>query len=571
MLNYKGQAHLLTVHPVQNEKAATRLYVAGIFLIYLVLFAITCIGVQLYTGAYCGDLSRTGDEAAHFVNSVMIRDYVAYNIGSNPLRFALDYYSHLPRVSIGHWPPFFHLVQSGVFLLTEPSIVVAIGFQALIAGTAAAVAASLVRQRAGCNLPGALVGLVTGSVILASPDLLRNLSTVMLDTFLAVLVLLTALAWAAYVRTTRTLWSVMFAGFASAAILTKGNAYGLGLLPVLYVALSGQFALFTNWRTWLSAGIVLALTVPWYALTYKISSDGFVYSWGLDYTTHAFFFYAKATLGIFGPVSLIGFAIGTMVFTRRAWRGLPDELTLACASAAIGLFLFQLIAPADLASRYLIAALPAAMVVAGVGLLTVLSGIHAGAGTRPAWLPCIAVALCLLGNTTLAFQAPNVSSTVMSDTARDMMASPDPAPLVLVASGPYGEGGLIAAFAALDRRRAHYIVRASKAFASSNFMGSVYQARFESLDDVNRWIKDHRIAWVIHDSSANSMAMLHNRQLGALADAGQSGWRLISERRQPSGSVRLFRLDGAPATPAEVAAVLAQVAPTKVIGSNISQ
>lgn len=537
------------------------------FLGWLVPFTAICVAAQTRIAAYTGDLSRTPDEAAHFVNSAMIRDYWVRALGTDPVRFALEYYAHLPRVSVGHWPPFFHAVQAGVFVPTGPTFAAALGLQALAGGASAALTAALVGPRAGGGVRGAAVGAVAGLAVLASPSVFGHLGSVMLDVFLSVLVLLALLAWAAYARTGRTAWSVAFALCAAAAILTKGNAFGLGLLPVLYVALSGRFALAANWRTWLSAAVVLALTAPWYALTYKISSDGFIYAWGLDYTARAVPAYARAALGSLGPVALLGFALGTIAAARRARRGQRDEVVLACASAALGLYLFQLVAPADIQARYLIAIVPPVMVVAALGFVEAAHALHPGRVARPAW-PAAAAVAGLLANAALTFRAPDASPRPMNEAARVVLAAPDPAPLVLVAAGSSGEGALIAAFAAFDPARTHYVVRADKALAASNFMGSNYRARFADAREVERWIADHRIGWLVLDDAPDSMEALHDRQVAALARAGRPGWLLASEHRHPAGTVRVFRLQGAPATPAEVAAVLKQVAPDKVIGGR---
>ena len=108
------------------------------FLGWLVPFTAICVAAQTRIAAYTGDLSRTPDEAAHFVNSAMIRDYWVRALGTDPVRFALEYYAHLPRVSVGHWPPFFHAVQAGVFVPTGPTFAAALGLQALAGGASAA-------------------------------------------------------------------------------------------------------------------------------------------------------------------------------------------------------------------------------------------------------------------------------------------------------------------------------------------------------------------------------------------------------------------------------------------------
>ncbi len=538
-----------------------------LYLASFALFSAFLAAVLTYTGAWSADLSRISDEASHFVNSAMLRDYALHAFGSNPIRFALDYYGHLPRVSIGHWPPLFHLVQGGVFLLAGSSFTAALGFQVVIAASTAALTATLVKARVGDGARGTFVGVVAGLAVLLSPDVFGAVGMVMLDMFLALLVLLTCLAWAGYARTGRTAGSIAFALCASAAILTKGNGYGLGLLPVLYVALSGQIALAANWRTWLAAAIVLLLTVPWYALTYKITADGFTYAWGLDYTLRAIPGYALAAVHSLGPIVCTAFGLGAALIARRAWRGERDETALACASAAIGLLLFNMAVPSDITSRYLVAAVPTAVVVATLGLAGLASGLRRPSG-RLAWIPAMAISGVLGLNAALIFRAPPVSTQAMSLAARDILASPGPAPLVLIAAGSKGEGMLIAAFAALDPTHAHYVIRASKALAASNFLGSDYRARFGDAEDVQRWVVDNRIAWLVLDDGPDSMAMLHDEQLAALAAAGQPGWEPVSKRAFGKGSVSVFRLHGPPPTPVELAAVLHQVAPDKVIGGK---
>jgi hypothetical protein len=103
-----------------------------------------------------------------------------------------------------------------------------------------------------------------------------------------------------------------------------------------------------------------------------------------------------------------------------------------------------------------------------------------------------------------------------------------------------------AAFAAFDPARAHCVVRASKTMATSNFTGSSYRARFNSEDEVRRWIADHRIGWLVLDNGPDSLEMLHDQQVAILADAGQPGWRLVSEHGHARGTVGVFRLDGPP-------------------------
>src|SRR5579872_778529 len=113
-----------------HHKAAIH---AGYFMVGLpVLFTLAALLVQLHVGAYATDRGQTGDEAAHFVTSLMLTDYLRH-LG-NPIAFAKSYYVHLPRVAIGHWPPFFEMLQALAFAIFGGTNQVAMALQAVIAG-----------------------------------------------------------------------------------------------------------------------------------------------------------------------------------------------------------------------------------------------------------------------------------------------------------------------------------------------------------------------------------------------------------------------------------------------------
>ncbi len=61
------------------------------FLAYTAGFAALCLALQAFNGAWNADLARK-DEAAHYVNGVMIWAYLTGALGTNPIHFALDFY-----------------------------------------------------------------------------------------------------------------------------------------------------------------------------------------------------------------------------------------------------------------------------------------------------------------------------------------------------------------------------------------------------------------------------------------------------------------------------------------------
>jgi hypothetical protein len=72
----------------------------GSAIAYSLAFTALCLLVQVVSGGYQSDRGQTNDEAAHFVSSLMIFDYVFGHLGENPMSFAKNYYAHFPHVLI---------------------------------------------------------------------------------------------------------------------------------------------------------------------------------------------------------------------------------------------------------------------------------------------------------------------------------------------------------------------------------------------------------------------------------------------------------------------------------------
>jgi 4-amino-4-deoxy-L-arabinose transferase-like glycosyltransferase len=271
------------------------------FLGFVLIFAATCIGIQMVSGAYFTDRGLSNDEAAHFVNSLLVFDYIADGIPSDPLYYAKEYYTHFPRVSIGHWPPMFYVVQAGIFGLFGRSSVVAIASQAAISALMLGWVANLVHHRVGW-----LAGLAAGVAVLASPVLMAQLNEVLIDSFLALWLLGAALSWAAFATRPTAGRAVVFAVCAIGAIMTKGNGLALVLLPLLHAALVRDARSLLDRLAWVAAAIIGAITLPWYLLTYRMAAFGFNYAWGWNYTAQALPAYAGFLVAAIGAIGVVG-------------------------------------------------------------------------------------------------------------------------------------------------------------------------------------------------------------------------------------------------------------------------
>ncbi len=68
-------------------------------------FFIEVLLFQWINGVLDNEYTGFPDEAAHYVSSLLIENYITNGEIEHPLAYAKDYYYHYPKVAIGHWPP----------------------------------------------------------------------------------------------------------------------------------------------------------------------------------------------------------------------------------------------------------------------------------------------------------------------------------------------------------------------------------------------------------------------------------------------------------------------------------
>jgi hypothetical protein len=528
--------------------------------VYILLFTGVCLAVQLLVGAYRSDHSQTGDEAAYFVSSLMIADYFVHHLPSNPLTFANEYYQHFPRVGLGHYPPMFDAVQAILFLVFGSRGTVAVAFQAVIGGFCAGLPAAIVSRL------GIILGLATGIAVLSVPTVLFLIGTVMVDNFLAVLVTLTALGWARFYRTRTWLGALLFALPAAAAILTKGTAFGLALLPIIHLSLKKDLRFLCNRRTIFSAIVVGLLTIPWYVATYRLAAAGFVYSWGWHYTRMAAPFFLRGLVDSLG-IPIAACYVAGLCFAVAGSKGDEPFDIAAFVAASLSMLIMPMITPVDLAERYLIPALPSAAIVATWGLCKSLDRVLPAAAGYPASRRLTGSALgaaVFLLSAASVFQKPHLEPYHSGRIAAYILAANKPNPLVLVSGSADVEGALIASFAERDRSWSHYVVRGSAVLARSNFIGGDYAERFKSPGAMAQWIKDNEIGWIVVQAPKN--AFPHNRTLRVALASNLLDARLVASvpnRRNGGSNLLLYALPAADKKPAPADTVFSLLRPSR--------
>jgi len=519
--------------------------------LYSAFFGLMCVFSQVLSGGYQSDRGQAGDEASHFVSALMIYDYFIGHIGENPIVFAKDYYAHFPRVAIGHWPPFFEIVQAVSFIFGR-SGTTAIVLQALVAGLTAGLPAAVVSRR-----QGPLIGFAVGAVVFLSPYFLFLTNTVMADSLLAVLVFSAGLAWDRLYRNNDWKGCLLFAGFASAAILTKGSAFGLALLPPIYLLIKRDLLAIFRPRVMASGVLVAFLVIPWYVATYAYATDGFNYSWGWTFTGLAIPSYLLGIVTSVGLPIAIAFALGLLDVTRGSRADDRDDVELnAALSLAMLVFLFA--TPAAISPRYLIPILPSVAVIA----IWTLSRLISWAGTiRPlssGYQNAIVACLSVISVASV-FERPHVEPFNSAAVAALIEKHGHENPLVLVSGSTRFEGSMIATFAERESVPFHYVVRATKVFASGDFMGSNYRPRFASEQEMKDWILSNQIGYLVFFEDPEGQLLSHNTSLRGLIDGDDRLFTVIGRIKSEPGNIDVYALPSAGIQPAPGNSVFSEI------------
>ena len=221
--------------------------------------------LQILGGAYASGFGGYPDEPVHLVTSLMARDFLAGLNFRHPVQFAVQYYYHYPKVAIGVWPPVLYGALGIWFLLIGASRVSAMMFIALLAATTA----SLI-YLTGKRLIGRWAGILAAILFAASPLVQEASARVMSEHLVTLGMLVSTLCFARFMRTERISDGLAFGSVVAVAILTHGNAWALGLVPGIALALTNRWYLLRRPGLWVAALPVLVFCIPWYVFAPSI-------------------------------------------------------------------------------------------------------------------------------------------------------------------------------------------------------------------------------------------------------------------------------------------------------------
>src|SRR5581483_997937 len=178
--------------------------------------------------------------------------------------------------------------------------------------------------------------------------------------------------------------------------------------------------------------------------------------------------------------------------------------------------------------RYMVAALPPALIVAAAGFLWVVRRFP-----LPVPRPAVAFALGLVAAVLFVahtWAIPRKPYQGFDQPARLVLTSPDFANGdALIISGSLGEGAFISEVAMYDDRPDHVVLRSTKVLSSQTWYGTIYQLRYKNSAQIQDFLDRAPIDAILLDTRPPDMwqveghADLQQKVLAALA--GDAHWR----------------------------------------------
>ena len=508
---------------------------------FLVLFGLTVL-LQLASGAYHSEFGSYPDEPAHYVTSLMVREYLKAPDLLHPLHFAENYYAHYPKVAIGHWPPVFYLVQSVwmlVFSVSRVSIRLEIAF------TTALLAFSLYYE---AKRFFGVAAARLGAVLLVCLPLVQSCTDEeMSETLLTLFCFWSTVFFARYISSERWQDSAWFGVFLSLAVLTKGNGWLLCLIPPLALLLTGRLSLVLRRSFWISVVIVAVSCLPWQLMTMGLASEG--WTGGSAPSVH----YTLTALGAFAVIivhitgwalfALVALGILCQIFQPLFRRQLVTAFPAAMFALILATWIFHSLVPAGVEDRKMVIAAPALvlfLIAGGLWLADKLPLTRSNPAWRRALVAVVAGGLFVVET----FAIPHDPQFGYVQAARFIHSHSEfHGAAILSSSSSTGEGLLVSEVAMLEPRPNIRIVRATKALARMNWDGSSYESLVSSPEEVLKSLSRDGIQFVVIDGRPFGKAFPHNKLLSETIDSNPSHFQLLAtySGEDHSATIRIFR------------------------------
>jgi len=484
-------------------------------------YAAVIAGILWVSNALHSELCTYPDEPAHYVNGLLIREYLTHGIPQSPMKFAIEYYLHYPKVTFGHWPPLFHVVEGlwmTLFSSSRTSTGVMMGCWTLL------LAMALWRA---CARFGPIVSFAIGLFFLLLPITQDQLTMIMTEIPLAALSLLAVMAWARYLDAGRRRDAVWFGVWALNAILVKGDAWALGPAAALVVLLTGRWQRMRERAFWIPVLIAGIACVPYYWRTRAWAALGWAggpsASW--KFTRDAIAKITPVFPAQLGWPTIIALLVGIAGYLLiRKYRS--DVFLGVMFSFVIAATALEVIVPAGIEGRKIYFLLPECLILAALG-------IEMSAGVLPAALgrvrmPALAVAV-LAASMILTFTVVRRFDRGFRDLAT-MLHNRFPNQnigVMVTSSGPF-EGAIVSEMANVFPYPSVYVLRATEFLTDVDWLFPV-RLLYSSPEEVEGALqRSHARVLIVHHMAWQSWALPD--LLDTFVSINCSHWSLIFDR-----------------------------------------
>jgi hypothetical protein len=483
-----------------------------IVVVACVAYALTILLCQRIQGAPKAAFAGYPDEPSHYISGLLFHDYLASGFSMSPIRYATNYYIHVPFFAIGYWPPLFYAVEGLWMMLFGYSRSSELVFIALIVAGSSSLLFACLRVEFGN-----LVAFGSGLIFLFFPIVLWSSGLVMTDLLVTFLSFAAALAFARYLDSER-IWPLLaFSVLAAATILTKSSGAFLVIVPLAAVLVSRKGHLLRRLSFWGSPLVVAVLCTPWFLIARHLLGVGFE-----KYQKPG----AIATLGQFGAELLANLVWLTPIVLIGAWRllrvpKLNTGLAAVCLVQPAAVVAFLIVAPVGNEPRYLMPALPPLLVLAMYGVRTIADWV---APTRR--MLVMTGSVVLLAGSILAFAASRLDP-VPVDPFRPIAEFVIARGYSSVLVPADAEGPVIAEISELEPDRlARFLVRPGKLLARANWTGTSYRAVYKTKEEVQAVFDRLPLDAVIVRMNPQVEALEHEIQLRDMVLSFPNRWHL---------------------------------------------
>ena len=498
------------------------------------LYFVCVVLLQWRGNAFRSEFSGSPDEPAHYVTGLMVHDYIAAGFPGSPLPYARNYYLHYPKVALGHWPPFFYVVQAAWTLLFTTSRTSVMLLMAAITALLATLLCELLRKEFSLAM-----GMSAAALFISLPVIEEFSQMLMAEMLVALLVLLAALAYGRYLDSGRWQPAAWFGIWFTLALLTKGTAIQLAILPPFAVLFGRRWHLLRRFSFWLPGFLVLGIAGPWYLWVPGAQHESVARFGGVRFNWGRLTGTPVAWAEMLGMVLLVAATLGLLICCRQILRGSAGGKWIASVAVVLGAYLARLFIGAY-EERHLLVNLP---------MLLMFAALCAGWCFRqPRWQGLkaaprqLVVGLALLALLGFhVFESPIKRHYGFSEVAQDLLSRPAfKNSVFLICASATGEGMLISEVAARESRPGHIVLRANKMLASEDWMGRDYQLLFQDPAEVLQYLESIPAGIVIIDGDGRRTP--HGQLLYQGIQSHPEKWELLA--RYPPSDILVYRLIG---------------------------